>query len=193
MLYFPYILQLYLAILLFYLIFLQPPRLRIGQIIQFFGFIFYLFCYTPSYFLSSVNIFIPHLSPRVFFPLSGGFIFINLFICPPIYALINIFNFINNQVKSVERENFIKIKKESFGTPIPITPQFCWGVKFIIKESQLEQNFLFIINISICAKGKWKAIFPFPSFKEMRKGGNNLFIIIKEPPTLKDIYFLEVN
>ena len=45
----------------------------------------------------------------------------------------------------------------------------------------------------MCAKGKWKAISSPPNFEEIRKGGNNPFIIIKEPPTFKGIYLLEVN
>ena len=54
--------------------------------------------------------------------------------------------------------------EENFGIFILIIPRPCWGAKFIIKESQLKQNLLFIINISACAKGKQKVISPPPNF-----------------------------
>ena len=44
--------------------------------------------------------------------------------------------------------------KKSFGIFIFITPQYCWGAEFIIKKNLLKLSFLFIINISIYARGK---------------------------------------
>ena len=94
----------------------------------------------------------------------------------------------------MEQKDFIKIEEESLKTFVfIIIIQPYQGAEFIIKKSKLKQSFLFIINISACVKGKWKAISPPPNFKEMRKGGGNLFIIVKKPPTLKNIYFLEVS
>ena len=54
----------------------------------------------------------------------------------------------------MEREDFIKIKEKNFGTLTLATPRPHRGAKFIIKESQAEQNPPPIINISVCAKGK---------------------------------------
>ena len=67
------------------------------------------------------------------------------------------------------------------------------GAEFIIKENILEQNFPPIINVSACVKGKWKAISPPPNFEEIKRGGNNFFMVIKEFLTFNNIYFLEVN
>ena len=53
----------------------------------------------------------------------------------------------------MEREDFIKIE-ENFGIFIFIIFQPYQGAEFIIKENLLEQNPLFIINISVCVKGK---------------------------------------
>ena len=38
----------------------------------------------------------------------------------------------------MEREDFIEVEEESFGTPTPITPRPYRGAEFIIEESQSD-------------------------------------------------------
>ena len=64
-----------------------------------------------------------------------GFVPINLFIHPFIYVFIGAFNLMDNWVKSVEREDFIKVEEESYNTLILIIPRPHRGAEFIIKKS----------------------------------------------------------
>ena len=45
----------------------------------------------------------------------------------------------------------------------------------------------------MCVKNKWKAIFPPTNFKKIKKGGDSFLIMVEEPLTFNNIYFLEVN
>ena len=145
-----YILQPYLIISLLYLVFLicGPIALYklIFKVIWSFDFIFRHSCYIFIYFLSLVSAFVPYLLFQVFFPPPKGFVFINLPIHPPVCAFVGIFNPIDNQVESIKREDFIKIKGESFGIFIFITPQPYQGVKSIIKKvNQSKIFYLFLV------------------------------------------------
>ena len=83
--------------------------------------------------------------------------------------------------------------KESFGIFIFVIFRPYQGVEFIIKESLLEQNLLFIINLFTRAKGKRKIISPPLGSEKMKRGGSSFFIVVEELPTFNSIYPLEVN
>ena len=78
------------------------------KVIWFFGFVSRYFCYIPIYLLSSVNTSVPCLLPWVLFLLPKGLFFINFFIRPFACVSIGVSNFMDNWVKSVEREAQIK-------------------------------------------------------------------------------------
>ena len=66
-----------------------------------------------------------------------GFIFINFLVYLFVCVFIGVFDPMGNWVESMEREDFMEMKK-NFNIFIFITPQYCWGVEFIIKKSLLE-------------------------------------------------------
>ena len=92
----------------------MPLYRPIFKIIWSFGSIFYCSRHIFIYFLSSVSASMLYLLPWVLFPPPRGFIPINFPVYFFIYTPIGGSDFINNWVESIEREDFIKIKKKEF-------------------------------------------------------------------------------
>ena len=83
----------------------------------------------------------------------------------------------DNWVESVEREDFIEVEEESFGTFIFIAPRPRRGAEFVL-EGQSEQSPLPVIGVS--ARAKRKAVSPPPGSEEMRKGGGSPSMMVED-------------